>query len=88
MTKSQFWILSLVAIVTTALLLFNVGFAQYNRSIDRKVQESQVPLATAPKLQRVAQNLIVRLASESRKDEEIRELLARHKMEVRFQEKE
>lgn len=84
MSKQEFWTLNLIGAITALLLLFNVGFAQYNRHLDQKIQKSQAPLVTAPKLQRIAQSLILRLANESRSDAEIRDLLSKHKMEVRF----
>ena len=85
MSKNQYLILNLIGGLAALTLLFNVGFAQYNRHVGQQIQKVQTSLTDVPKLQRIGQNLILRLANASRNDRDIRDLLAKHKLEVKFQ---
>lgn len=79
--------LNIVGGIAALLILFNVGLGTANRSLSGSIKKDQESLANVPAFEKVTQNLILRLASYSREDKEIQKLLAKHNLEIRFNDK-
>ncbi|MFZ5806669.1 MAG: hypothetical protein ACOY3I_05645 [Verrucomicrobiota bacterium] len=86
MTKAQFWTLNIVGGILAVLLLLNVGLGISNRRLSLQIQKTQAELSGVSAFEKITQNLILRLASASREDKALQNLLSKHKLEVRFQE--
>ena len=87
MTRNQFWALNIIGSLLAALILLNMSLGILNRDLSKKIKREQENLASVPTFEKVTQNLILRLASASRHDKAIKALLAKHHLEIRFNDK-
>lgn len=86
MTKREFWVLNVTGAAAAFVLLFNVYLGYSNRQFAKKVQQTQATFSNIPAFEKVSQNLLLKIASLSRTDKTLQNLLAKYKFEVKFQE--
>jgi uncharacterized membrane protein len=80
-------LLNVVGSLTALLIVVNVIFIQYNKKIGTEIQAAQADMNRVGQLNNVASNLILKIANISREDSQLKELLAKHNMQVTFKDK-
>jgi hypothetical protein len=83
-SKTKYWILNVVGGVCGCLLAANLVIAQLNDRAGQAVNQTQQQLNRAQQIQNTMQNFAIRIAQGGQNEPALRDLLARHELQVNF----
>ena len=82
MSRTEFWILNIVGGACAVLIVTGLALAHLNRGLNQSVAARRNQFNQAQQLQQTARNLVLRIAQDSQQEPVLRQLLARHNINV------